>query len=163
MAIPVQPLAKRHRYQDKAQSVGVVAVKEAIKRLKCDSISCTQEFWLSMPTMGYAIASAFERPVILLVEETWLCWSFLPYRIPFKRCKPIVLSFVDQNHFVGYDVGSGSIPCPPLFHQGWSTCGNKHVTSWKAEFDQSWKLWQDTVLPSLKVQKTKSRPHIVIV
>lgn len=140
--------AKPRRVVDRSRLVGVAAVDDAIERLKCDSSASSSDSWLSMPTMGYAIASAFEQPVIFLVKEQALCWSFFPYRIDFKGSKPIVLSFVDNNHFVGYELQTGLSPFPPPFRKGWTTCSSQYITRWKAEHTQSWTLWQDLHAPA---------------
>ncbi|EGF97763.1 uncharacterized protein MELLADRAFT_58201 [Melampsora larici-populina 98AG31] len=152
--MPVKKSSKPCQVQPGQVMEGVAAVHDALNRLKNDSVSCTKEFWLSMPTMGYAISSAFERPVISLANQPWMCHSFLPYRIEINRKDPIVLSFVDSFHFVVYSVKPGVFPFPPLFRQGWANHDNLCVSRWKEATSSSWALWQELYPPTNKAQVT---------
>jgi hypothetical protein len=104
---------KTRNYQKEADEL----LQDLVGRLDNEEPSCTQEYWLQMPTMGFIAASAFNRPVIILTPSDRNCYSFFPYRTPPNKEPPTVLAFVDQIHFVSLGLGDLLVPFPEVYGQ----------------------------------------------
>ena len=92
-------------------------VQKALKRLQVDSplARVLLDKWMSRANICQMVPNAYSQPLILLGEEhgTYLSNRVGPQQ---KECLwPIVLAFVDQNHWVAVVLQEvdGVIPFPP--------------------------------------------------
>lgn len=110
---PKRPQRKTRNYQTYVDEF----VQELIGGLNHEAACCTKKYWLRMPTLGFVIASAFNRPVILFTPSNSTCYSFFPYRTPPNKQAPIILAFVNTEHFVRLGIDSHLIPFPEVYGQ----------------------------------------------
>lgn len=90
-------------------------VQDLLVRLDCKEEKCTQAYWLRMPYLGYVIASAYDRPTILMDPVAANCNTFFPYRTTPNELNPIVLAFINGEHFVSLATKSVSLPYPGVY------------------------------------------------
>lgn len=90
-------------------------VDDLLHRLQPQNPTCRQEFWMRMPYLGYVIASVYECPVILFNPNKSHSYTFFPYRKAPNRKNPIILAFVDGNHFASLSAVPGKIPFPEIY------------------------------------------------
>lgn len=99
-----------------------VKLNDLIASLDCEDYICGFNKWLKTPDAGYAIASAYGRPFIIIDTSDSPdqgCHTFFPYRVGpdnyySEQLDPIIVAFVDRNHFVELKVKAG-FPFPTLY------------------------------------------------
>ncbi|CAG8854836.1 44549_t:CDS:1, partial [Gigaspora margarita] len=92
---------------------------------------CTSDHWMSMPSFGYVIANAFQRPVHYFSKHISL--TFLPDNTPLNRNAPIVFAYIsEQRHFIMIRLKS-NVPVPPIA-KGWEDVCSEQSKLWKTLF-----------------------------
>nr|XP_011470588.1 PREDICTED: uncharacterized protein LOC105349260 [Fragaria vesca subsp. vesca] len=78
-----------------------------------------KEYWMSMPDMGYLIATYYKVIVIYLSNAQ--CLTLLPLMLPSElhdlELPEIAIGFVkigNKGHFVQVNLSSGLVPIPPI-------------------------------------------------
>lgn len=132
------------KHPDKVRSS--TEVEELLDRLDCQTAKCAPSHYMNN-RMGYAIASAFERAVVILERNPNNCHSFLPYRIRPNHVDPIVLLFVNNNHFVRLTVKSEGFPFPPMYLTGWARSSSRPVPRWKTAYSPAMDIWNNMFPP----------------
>lgn len=117
-------------------------VEGLLHRLSCKTEACTSEFYMKMPDLGYAIASAFERAVVHLTRLPQNCCTFLPYRIRPNLVDPIVLLFVDNIHFVLLNINK-DFPFPEIYRTGYAQSTSRPVGRWMKSYSLHFARWKD--------------------
>lgn len=135
---------KRPRMKTRNQPLyAVKVVQEIMSRLDHDGITCPKEHWMTMPTFGFLIASAFNRPVIHFHAVRSNCHTFFPYRTPPNKESPIVLAFVNENHFVSLGIGHRLVPFPEVYrqHQNSAMLDSTLVPQWIEAYHRELARW----------------------
>ena len=119
---------------------------KALKRLQVPSKSAWvgQDKWMSRCDICQLVPNAYGRPFIILGEDNV---TYLPNRNgPQSKGDswPIVLVFVDNNHWVALEMNAvgGMIPFPPHMN-GWNQAKNTRpeALKWKEVLQGSFPLW----------------------
>lgn len=136
--------------QIKQPSFAVEAVQDLLMRLDHYEEKCTEGFWLRMPYMGYVIASAYDRPTILFDPDSACSVTFFPYRTTPNLQEPILLAFINNNHFVSLKPQGFSVPFPELY--GWSRSRalleTTRIPAWIEQYQSQLDSWLDLRLSS---------------
>ncbi|RIB06392.1 hypothetical protein C2G38_1985748, partial [Gigaspora rosea] len=92
---------------------------------------CSKDHWMSMPSFGYAIANAFQRPVHYFSKYTSL--TFLPDNTPLNRNASIVFAYIlERQHFIAIKL-KPNVPVPPIMN-GWEDICSEQSKLWKNLF-----------------------------
>jgi hypothetical protein len=140
ISLPAQrPRRKTRNQPTYAEEV----VQELMVRLDNEEISCTEEYWLRMLSLGFVIASAFDRPVIILTPSESNCYSFFPYRTSPNKQAPIVLAFINNIHFVSLRMGHHLVPFPGVYGQvrNAAMLETTQVHQWISHYKTEFEVW----------------------
>lgn len=142
--------ARTTRSTRSTPTFGVEVVQELLVRLDCKDVKCKEEYWLRMPYLGYVIASAYNRPTILLDPRTSACNTFFPYRtLPNENNPdqdPIVLAFVNKIHFVSLGFKEvQSLPFPEVFgkHHNTAMLDSTKIPAWIKKYQHQLSMWME--------------------
>lgn len=137
----------------KSVSFGTEVVQDLLFRLDYEDVECSQKYWLRMPYMGLIIASAYNRPIILLDPRKGCSSTFFPYRtLPNDSNEdPIVLAFVkrnhtvvNQDHFVSVEFKeTRSMPFPEVFgmHRNAGVFDTTTIPAWSVQYQDQLARW----------------------
>jgi len=136
---------------------GKTAFKRALLKIQVESKTgrVGLDKWMNRADCEQVIPNAYGRPLIFLGDSHV---TYLPNRVP-PQTKgdywPIVLAFVDDNHWVAVELQEvdGKIPFPP-YMKGWN---KPHLTepqalAWADGLADSFQLWT-----SLEEKETKDQ------
>ncbi|KAK1258641.1 hypothetical protein QJS04_geneDACA019259 [Acorus gramineus] len=93
---------------------GLDRVEEVKRSLKCQSSYADKEHWMTMPEMGFVIASCYKVIIVHISKNQ--CLTFFPMRDsppPISAHRILSLSYVKGCHFVGLDF-TPNAPLPPV-------------------------------------------------
>lgn len=126
------------------QTIAVEVVQDLLVRLDHHDTQCSHAYWLRMPYMGYIIASAYNRVTVLLGPSESECVTFFPYRTPPNKELPIVLGFMNNNHFVTLRP-QNRLPLPRVFGRDRTPAifESTAIPSWVEEFRDHLASWTD--------------------
>ncbi|KAK1258460.1 hypothetical protein QJS04_geneDACA017290 [Acorus gramineus] len=108
-------LAEIEQHPDEYNLVfyGLAHVQEVKRILNCQSSTVGKEHWMSMPDMGFVIASCYKIVVIHISKHQ--CLTFFPLRDPpppVSAHRILSIGYVNGCHFVGLEFTTDS-PLPP--------------------------------------------------
>ncbi|CAG8851740.1 21796_t:CDS:2, partial [Gigaspora margarita] len=93
--------------------------------------SCNRDHWMFMPSFGYVIANAFQRPVHYFSRHISI--TFLPDNAPLNRNASIVFAYIhEKQHFIAMKL-KPNVPVPPIAN-GWEDICSKQSKMWKNLF-----------------------------
>lgn len=143
---PTRPM--KTRSLKTAVSAGAEIVQDLLIRLDHHEVKCSDRYWLRMPYTGFVIASAYDRPIILLDPRQENCNTFFPYRTTPNTQTPMVLAFVDQMHFVALEIKDPSVlPLPDVFgkHRNAAMIETTKIASWIEKYQGRMHAWAELV------------------
>lgn len=92
---------------------------------------CNRDHWMFMPSFGYIIANAFQRPVHYFSRHISI--TFLPDNAPLNRNASIVFAYIhEKQHFIAMKL-KPNVPVPPIA-SGWEDICSEQSKMWKNLF-----------------------------
>lgn len=140
--ISTPPAMQSRRVTRRTAPAAIEIVDDLLHRLQPQGVKCGEEYWMLMPYLGYVIASVYECPVVLFHPIKSACYTFFPYRTPPNKNHPILLAFVDGNHFTNMSAGSGSVPLPEIYGDSHSpTITATKIPDWIRKYERQLDMW----------------------
>ena len=88
--------------------------------LDSEAQSVPSEQWFPMPMCGFIIANTYHRPVIYYNPADAMSKLVLPCFEPIdKDVEPIIMAFIDGNHFISLELVWHLSPPLPFVHPKW--------------------------------------------
>lgn len=100
--------------------------------------------WFDPDFLGYPLANAYSRPVVTLGK--YQSTTYLPLRTgpgDLASLAPIVMLFVQGNHWVEVEfMDDAVVPYPPMAG-GWARHCEEGAEDWKDQLQENFQLWTD--------------------
>lgn len=104
--------------------------------LESTALTVPPDLWFPMPMGGYIIANTFNRPVFYYSPSDASSSYIPPCMTSYHSSEPIVMDFIEDNHFISLELDLRTHLPIPFLHPAWLEVCLGHALQWNTSYEE---------------------------